>query len=776
MKQKAFIKSFCRQAAYKYLVACFLFYPFFLSAQTTGPSTTQSPYLVPVAPGVSTKSMLSANDSVNNYAMVGVPDGLGLYDNGDGTFTLLMNHELVSTQGVTRAHGSNGAFVSRWVVKKSDLTMLNGSDLFSTLKLWNGTSYNTYTSANPSPLTVLQRFCSGDLAPASAFYNSVTGKGTQERIYMNGEEVGEGRAMAHIVTGPNAGTSFQLPLFGRVSYENLLANGNTSNKTIIATTDDASITTGSVYFYIGVKTNAGSEIDRAGLTNGKLYGLKITGYPQERVSTTVINNPPAPGTHFDLVDLGAVQNYTGPQLDSASTAAGATHFSRPEDGAWNPSNFNDFYFTTTDQIDQVNDGIGTQVGRSRLWHLHFTDLKNPELGGTIEAALDGTEGQNMLDNLTIDNHNHIVLVEDVGNSQHNGKVWLYDINTDQFNMIAKHDPARFGDIGVPAVAPFNQDEESSGVIDAESILGPGMFLIDVQAHYTTGIPASIAEGGQLLALYVPGLCNAPNAPEKIKGDRFNICQSGNYTFYVKPVDGATSYTWTLPPGATTISTSASGDTITISVPANFTSDTLSVVANNACGSSASKTKRITASPDKPVISGPNCISANPSGLVFAVSNPDENVSYTWQVPSDATVVNGQGTSQLTVNWGSSPGYVSVTAANSCASAKAKYFVNTSCGAVAGATAKTLSSSALNMSVFPNPAKGILNVKFSAAAQEKVTMEVFDVNGKMLLKKDVMSSAGENTVSLSLNNLSKGNYILKVTSGSAVSSEQIMIER
>ena len=32
--------------------------------------------------------------------MVGIPDGLGAFDNGDGTFTVLMNHELGNTQGV----------------------------------------------------------------------------------------------------------------------------------------------------------------------------------------------------------------------------------------------------------------------------------------------------------------------------------------------------------------------------------------------------------------------------------------------------------------------------------------------------------------------------------------------------------------------------------------------------------------------------------------------------------------------------------------------------
>jgi hypothetical protein len=509
-------------------------YRSYVTSQGAGPSTLQTPYLVPVDPKVKFTSILSANDSVGTYHMAGTPDGLGAFDNGDGTFTLLMNHEFINTVGDIRAHGSKGAFVSKWVINKSDLSVISGSDLMQNVNLWNGTSYDTYNAGNPSTLAAFNRFCSADLPPISAFYNSATGNGTQERIYMNGEEVSEGRAMAHIVTGANAGTSYQLPLQGKMAFENQVANGHASDITLVGCMDDASITTGNVYFYVGTKTNTGNEIDKAGLTNGKLYGVKITGFPQERTSSSSINNPPAAGTHFDLVDLGEVSNLTGAQLDAASATAGATYFSRPEDGAWDPSNLSDFYFNTTDQIDQVNDNVGTQVGHSRLWRLRFTDLEHPELGGTVEAVLDGTEGQNMLDNLTIDNFGHIVELEDVGNSAHNGKVWQYDIKTDSFRIIAKHDPARFGDIGVAATSPFNQDEETSGVIDVQSILGPGMYLIVDQAHYTTGIPSGIVEGGQLLAMF--------DCPSSSSYDTVTAC--GSYTWNGQTYSSSGTYTYT----------------------------------------------------------------------------------------------------------------------------------------------------------------------------------------------------------------------------------------
>jgi hypothetical protein len=88
-------------------------------------------YLTPVAPGWRTRALITVGESVNDkpdgspYRMVGIPDGLGAYDNHDGTFTVLMNHELREVAGVRRAHGGIGAFVSQWTIRKHDLKVLH---------------------------------------------------------------------------------------------------------------------------------------------------------------------------------------------------------------------------------------------------------------------------------------------------------------------------------------------------------------------------------------------------------------------------------------------------------------------------------------------------------------------------------------------------------------------------------------------------------------------------------------------------------------------------
>src|SRR5882762_7137956 len=114
------------------------------SGDITGPSSSESPYLVRSKPGVVTLSVLTTGDAVNfksdgvtPYRMVGIPDGLGAFDNGDGTFTLLLNHELTSLVGIARDHGLNGAFVSRWTIDKETLTVLHGEDLMTHAFTWD---------------------------------------------------------------------------------------------------------------------------------------------------------------------------------------------------------------------------------------------------------------------------------------------------------------------------------------------------------------------------------------------------------------------------------------------------------------------------------------------------------------------------------------------------------------------------------------------------------------------------------------------------------------
>ncbi|SDW01021.1 hypothetical protein [Nitrosomonas communis] len=449
----------------------------------TGPSSSASPYLTPLTNGVEFTSILTVGDSVRlkhkgneTYRMVGIPDGLGAYDNNDGTITVLMNHELRNTAGVVRNHGDKGAFVSKWQIRKNDLKVLNGEDLIKKLEL-----------TNPDQ-TAINRLCSADLPMPGAFFNSNTGKGFSEgRIFMSGEEVDAvGRAFAHIAEGRQHGISYELPALGKAAWENLVASPYEQNKTIVAGLDDGSRLASKVYFYVGNKQESGNPVEMAGLTNGISYQLLIGSHVTEAT---------IPNGHTDQFNL---------------VASGGTGLNRVEDGAWDTKNPNRFYFVTTDQFD----------GNSRLWSATFQDITKPESGGEIKVLIDGAvSGPQMMDNMTVDSAGNVWIQEDVGNQVHLGKIWKFEPTTGNLTTIAQHDAERFisdASADIDGAGNKQSDEESSGIIEVTEMFNgvPGYdtensryFLLDVQAHYSTvngvALDPELVEGGQLLMMKAP---------------------------------------------------------------------------------------------------------------------------------------------------------------------------------------------------------------------------------------------------------------------------------
>jgi hypothetical protein len=212
--------------------------------------------------------------------MVGIPDGLGAFGNGDGTFTLLMNHELTAPSGSVRAHGSTGAFVSQWTIDKDTLQVLPGEDLIKHINLVSGT-------------LPLARLCSADLPALSAFYNAATGKGYNGRLFMDGEENGTEGARTGAcprrheleASGPRP---LQLGELGRVPGD----GGQDRHRRPRRFDARPGLR------LRGRQGGRGSPVEKAGLTNGRLYGIKVTGVRAEPAGGI------ASGTPFTLFDLG----------------------------------------------------------------------------------------------------------------------------------------------------------------------------------------------------------------------------------------------------------------------------------------------------------------------------------------------------------------------------------------------------------------------------------------------------------------------------------------
>ena len=478
-------------------------------------NSSADPYLVPIDPSVKFTSILTTGDQANNgYHMVGLPDGLGAYGREeDDTFTVLMNHEFASDKGIIRDHGGKGAFVSEWVINKKTLEVVSGGDLIQQVFNWD----KVQQASETEPSTVsFGRFCSADLPKSGAFYNRKTGLGTKARIFMNGEEGGStGYALAHVASGIDKGNSYVLGKFNLATdgsqgtavggWENLLANPNSGDKTVVVGTNDGGtgIMENAVAVYVGNKSRFGSEIEKAGLTNGKVKFVNVEGNSIELADSTTRSTNIVSGSAFTL-------------SDSASTT-----FRRPEDGAW--ANAKTFYFVTTDQIDKTDLNGGTQKGGTRLWRLNFNAAYT---GGTIDLVIDtaklpggiGIDKPSMFDNMGINADGSILLQEDVGNNEHNGKVWEFNPKNQQLTLLAKFDPALFGDInnGVFTAGNHTKDEESSGVIDITKLLdrddhkrynllvaqdhASAATLQGLDAISKTASAEELVEGGQLVLL------------------------------------------------------------------------------------------------------------------------------------------------------------------------------------------------------------------------------------------------------------------------------------
>ena len=456
--------------------------------------SSQTPYLVSTNADVSIQAIITTGDATSKtsggtYLFGGIPDGLGLFDNGDGTVTVLVNHEIANTLGAVRDHGAKGTYVSQLVIDKTTLEVISGQDAIQTLKVWDTASGTWQVST-----TALSRFCSGDLPTQSALYNAATGLGSQAKIYFAGEEAGaEGKLLGIVVSGSEAGTAYDLPWLGKFSHENAVANPFAQDKTIVMGTDDAGGGKGQVYVYIGTKQATGNEVQKAGLTNGQLYGIAVTGLTQESGTTNLQN------AAFTLAPLGDVSGITGATLETNSNTAGVTQFLRPEDIAWDPTNAARGYFVVTDSVNSNGTPNSPTQFHSRLYQFTFSDITDPTKGGTITAVLDGTEGQVMFDNITVDFQGKVTLSEDPGNNPRNAKVWQYDPATDTLTELAQHDPSRF----VTGGANFlTQDEESSGTLDVTATFGDAhhkAFLITTQNHAAASGPnaTTLVEGGQL---------------------------------------------------------------------------------------------------------------------------------------------------------------------------------------------------------------------------------------------------------------------------------------
>ncbi len=76
-------------------------------------------------------------------------------------------------------------------------------------------------------------------------------------------------------------------------------------------------------------------------------------------------------------------------------------------------------------------------------------------------------------------------------------------------------------------------------------------------------------------------------------------------------------------------------------------------------------------------------------------------------------------------------------------------------------------------IFPNPFSEEINLSISSSIQEKITIQIKDIQGKIILEKHELTSFGKNKYQLSTSSLGKGIYFLKVFSAHFMEIEKVM---
>jgi uncharacterized protein (TIGR02145 family) len=156
----------------------------------------------------------------------------------------------------------------------------------------------------------------------------------------------------------------------------------------------------------------------------------------------------------------------------------------------------------------------------------------------------------------------------------------------------------------------------------------------------------------------------PNTPDIIYGNGYPECNAVGVAYSVTDIPWASSYHWIITGDAEI----ASGQG-TESIVANFglQNCVVSVRAESGCGLGGYAELPVTiAIPPAPfAIQGNANPECNATGQPYYVDAVPGATNYYWTISSNATIAGGQGTNNITVDFGTETGEINVRAENSC---------------------------------------------------------------------------------------------------------------
>lgn len=438
------------------------------------------------------------------YQMVGIPDGLGIRANADGTATVYMSHELendVLSEPEIGRPLRRGAFVSA-ITLNARGEVMSGQRAFDHVYDENRYVGRAATVDNRTP--GFGRFCSAYLAGKAVGFD-------HDIFFANEEASGASPGYQSGTFDPRGGSTVAvfdneahaLPRLGHFPKENSVVAPGTGDRTVIMSLKDGPSSPDSqLYMYVGRKNRAATSVlRRNGLDNGKLYVF---------ASTTAGKNTEADFRNGTIngrwVEIPEAEDLSESELEAVSDRKGAFGFIRLEDGAF--SSNREFFFHATGGAE------GNMLGRGYRLVLNDGDPTGPArlsiIWNSDQIVANGGDAPVGPDNMDV-NGTFLMIQEDptspareyLAAKGRDSSIWRYRL--DNITVSPELFPgARVGKVNDPGrdgvrVPPGTW--ESSGIAAASPVFGPNSWILDVQAHEPTTPPRSnTVEDGQLLIM------------------------------------------------------------------------------------------------------------------------------------------------------------------------------------------------------------------------------------------------------------------------------------
>ena len=201
-------------------------------------------------------------------------------------------------------------------------------------------------------------------------------------------------------------------------------------------------------------------------------------------------------------------------------------------------------------------------------------------------------------------------------------------------------------------------------------------------------------------------------PGVISGQAVNVCGNSTKVYSIVAVANATQYNWTAPNGATIVGSSGNtlsttNNSIAVTLPSNFKNGQITVNSSNSCYSSSIRSITVIQSPtgsSQGIISGSTNVCSIMGSSVFAtysISPVNGVSSYYWTVPINATLISGQGTTQINVQYNNlfNGGNITVASVGTCTNSATRILgVGKVPGAIISISGPTTTCDVQNLSV------------------------------------------------------------------------------